>query len=165
MNAREMLFLKEVVPAAQASMRVSGVPASVTIAQAILESGWGASSLAATANNYFGIKAEHLADPTTYAEFPTAEYVNGLRVMVMAAFEKYPTAADCFEDHSALLSQAQRYAPAMAVKSNAVEFARQLQACGYSTNRPPLAAKPPYYSDVLIELMTEFDLQQYDVVR
>ena len=164
MTAKEMLFLRAVVPAAQAAMKISGVPASVTIAQAILESGWGASSLATTANNYFGIKAEHLGDPGTYEEFPTAEYQNGQRVMIEAAFEKYPKPTDCFQDHAALLSQASRYAPAMAVKSDPDIFAQQLQDCGYSTNRPPLASAPPFYADVLHELMNEFDLTQYDVL-
>lgn len=163
MNAKEMLFLSQVVPAAQAGAKASGVPASVTIAQAILESGWGTSSLTTEANNYFGIKAEHLADPSTYVKFETAEYVDGQRVMEPADFEKYVTAEDCFTDHAALLGASSRYAPAMALKNNAAAFAKQLQDCGYSTNRPPLAAKPPFYSDVLIGLMNEFDLEQYDV--
>ena len=162
MNAKEMLFLREVIPAAIAAMKVSGVPASVTTAQAILESGWGGSTLAQDANNYFGVKAEHIDRPETYEEFPTAEYENGRRVMIDAEFEKYPTVADCFEDHAELLSRAARYGPAMAVTSNAAEFARQLQACGYSSNRPPLAPGPKYYSDALIALMDEFDLEQYD---
>ena len=163
MTAKEMLFLRMVVPAAQATMKSSGVPASVTIAQAILESGWGDSRLAQEANNFFGIKAQHIDDAATYSEFPTAEYEGGQRVMVTAAFEKFATVADCFNDHAALLSRAPRYAPAMAAKGNAAEFARQLQACGYSTNRPPQAAQGPYYSDVLIRLMNEFDLEQYDL--
>lgn len=154
MNAKEQAFLSSVVPAAQATMKVSGVPASVTVAQAILESGWGSSGLAEQANNYFGIKAEHLADAETYCEFPTAEYVNGQRVTIDAKFEKYPTVTDCFEDHAALLSQAKRYAPAMAVKSNAEQFAAELQACGYSTS--------PTYAAMLTTLIKEFDLEQYD---
>lgn len=156
MTAKENTFLQSVVPAAQATMKVSGVPASVTVAQAILESGWGGSGLAGQANNYFGIKAEHLGDPESYCELPTAEYVNGARVMVDAKFEKYPTVTDCFEDHAALLSQARRYAPAMAAKGNAAQFAQQLQACGYSTS--------PTYAASLTALMDEFDLEQYDVV-
>ena len=163
MNAKEMLFLRQIVPAAQATMKVSGVPASVTIAQAILESGWGDSLLARQANNFFGIKAEHLGEPDSYEAFPTAEYQNGTRVMVEAEFEWFPTVTDCFEDHAGLLSQASRYAPAMAAKGNAIAFAHQLQICGYSTNRPPLAAKPPFYADELIQLIDEFDLEQYDV--
>jgi flagellum-specific peptidoglycan hydrolase FlgJ len=155
MNAKEMLFLRSVVPAAQASMRSSGVPASITIAQAILESGWGCSELSEQADNYFGIKASHLGDPESYIAMPTAEYVNGVRVMELADFEKYPTAADCFADHAALLSQAQRYAPAMAVKADPQAFAAELERCGYSTS--------PTYASSLMELVREFDLTQYDV--
>ncbi len=155
MNARQMLFLRDCVPAAQSSMRLSGVPASITLAQAILESGWGTSGLTRLACNYFGIKAEHLADPETYVELPTTEYVNGERQMIEARFEKYPTAADCFADHAALLSKAARYAPAMAVNADPQAFAEQLEACGYSTS--------PTYASSLMELVKEFDLTQYDV--
>ncbi len=153
MNAVECLFLRDVVPAAQSSQAQTGVPASITIAQAIIESGWGKSSLTVQANNYFGIKA-HLGDAGEYVEFPTAEYVNGQRVMVEAEFQKYGSATDCFEDHATLLSMASRYAPAMAVKSDAAQFAGQLQACGYSTS--------PTYAQSLMMLVNEFDLTQYD---
>lgn len=155
MNAKQSLFLRSIVPAAQSSMRLSCVPASVTVAQAILESGWGCSELSEQANNYFGIKASHLGDPETYIQMPTAEYVNGVRVMQMADFEKYPTAADCFADHAALLSRAARYAPAMAVKADPLRFAGELQLCGYSTS--------PSYALQLEELIREFDLTQYDL--
>ena len=155
MNAAEMLFLRQVVPAAQASQRQSGVPVSITVAQAILESGWGKSTLTQQANNYFGIKAHHLGDPETYVEFQTAEYAKGQRVMVEAEFEKYPTALDCFEDHAELLSLAKRYGPAMAVKDDAAKFAVELQACGYSTS--------PTYAQGLMVLVNQFDLTQYDV--
>src|SRR5271156_1469909 len=84
------------VPAAQAAQRAFGVPASVTLAQWELESTWGTSKLATEANNFFGIKAEHLNDPSTYEEFPTAEYENGVRVMIQADFEKYPDVQSSF---------------------------------------------------------------------
>lgn len=155
MNAKEMLFLRDTVPAAQISMRLSGVPASITLAQAILESGWGCSALSSTAHNFFGIKATHMGDPETYVAMPTAEYVNGKRVTIEADFEKYPTAADCFADHAALLSQAERYKPAMAANADPLRFAAELQACGYSTS--------PTYAEQLEELVKEFDLTQYDV--
>src|ERR1017187_2057554 len=96
--------------------------------------GWGQSQLALQANNFFGIKAIHLNDHSTYMEFPTAEYENGQRVMVEANFMKYTDAAASFADHAHLLSVSYRYAPAMAVKNNPVQFAAQLQKCGYSTS-------------------------------
>jgi flagellum-specific peptidoglycan hydrolase FlgJ len=152
MTEQQMLFLRGVVSGAQESMRETGVPASVTIAQAILESGWGQSSLALKANNYFGIKATRL-DP--YVEMPTAEYVDGKRVQVNAAFRMFASAAECFTGHGSMLSKLSRYAPCMAAKDRPEEFARQLQTCGYSTS--------PSYAAMLIALMKQFDLTQYDV--
>lgn len=155
MNSKQMLFLRSVYAAAQASMRAFGVPASVTIAQAILESGWGTTGLALRANNFFGIKAFAHSDPDQYIEFPTAEYVNGQRVMVEADFAKYLSPQDSFVAHARLLACAARYAPAMAVRTDPESFARALQACGYSTS--------PTYASMLIALMQEFDLTQYDI--
>lgn len=155
MTETQANFLRAVIPAAQASMRAFGCPASVTIAQAILESGWGQTDLAKNANNYFGVKALAHSDPDQYVEMPTAEYENGQRVMVEADFAKYISPQDSFVAHARLLACAPRYAPAMAVRSNPLAFAQQLQACGYST--------APTYAAMLIALMKEFDLTQYDI--
>jgi flagellum-specific peptidoglycan hydrolase FlgJ len=163
MNAKEMLYLQQAVPAAQAAMRATGIPASITLAQGALESGW-LTELPPGSNNPFGIKAEHLADPDTYVEAMTTEYSAGVLEHVEQPFEKYATLADAFTDHARLLSQAPRYAPAMAAKGDAAQFATELMTCGYSTNRPPLASKPPFYADLLMELVREFDLTQYDIV-
>jgi flagellum-specific peptidoglycan hydrolase FlgJ len=151
MTTIELLFLRQAVPAAQASMQATGVPASVTIAQAILESGWGQTGLATKANNLFGIKA---VGDEAYMEFPTAEYENGYRVMIEADFASYPSWAASFTAHAQLLSTLPRYAPAMAVKSDPAEFCTQLEDCGYSTS--------PTYAELLLQLINEFDLTQYD---
>ncbi|MGP8269118.1 MAG: glycoside hydrolase family 73 protein [Terracidiphilus sp.] len=149
-----MIFLRDTVPAAMASQRSSGIPASVALAQAILESGWGQSDLATKANNYFGIKATANATPDEYAEFPTSEFVDGRRVAILAKFARYSSPADSFAAHTRLISQASRYAPAMAVKANPSAFATELQMCGYSTN--------PNYASSLMQIVNEFDLTQYD---
>lgn len=162
MNAKEMLYFRDAVPAAQAAMRATGVPASVTLAQGALESAWGTLAPAGS-NNWFGIKATHLADPNSYVETLTHEWVNGQRVSVEQPFEKYSTLADGFVAHGRLIAAAPRYVPAMAAKDDPAKFAQRLMMCGYSTNRPGLAAHGPYYSDVLMELVKEFDLTQYDV--
>ncbi|MHB1673792.1 MAG: glucosaminidase domain-containing protein [Acidobacteriaceae bacterium] len=157
MTPEENEFLKTAVPAAQFSQRMYGVPASITIAQAILESGWGKSGLTRLGNNYFGIKAVHAAalrSPEDYIEFPTVEYEQGVRVTIHADFAKYGTVSQCFVSHARLLAMADRYKPAMAVRSDAAKFAEQLQACGYSTN--------PNYAGSLMQLVKEFDLTQYD---
>lgn len=155
MNASESEFFKNTVPAAQAAMRKWHVPASITLAQAVLESGWGKSALAHQANNFFGIKAAAVAGPSAYAEFPTTEFVDGRRTAEMARFARYTSPAASFEAHAILLSMAARYKPAMAVCHDPAQFAAELQHCGYSTN--------PNYAEMLMQIVREFDLTQYDV--
>lgn len=153
-TAEQMAALKAVVPAAQASQRKYGVPASISLAQWIFESSWGTSKLALTTHNYFGIKAEHLGNPATYVEFVTHEYVNGKLALKPAKFEKYFDAADSFDDHGHLLASALRYRPAMAVAALPNIFAFWLQKAGYST--------APDYSLKLIGAMRDYSLYQYD---
>lgn len=162
MNAEQSAFLKTVVPAAIASQAATGVPASVTIAQCALESGW-LKSMPAGSNNPFGIKARHLSAPNTYVEAETPEYADGHIRHELQPFQKYQTLADAFVAHANLLAKAPRYRPAMAVRRDVEAFARQLQSCGYSTNRPPLASKPPFYADELLKLIRLYDLKQYDL--
>jgi flagellum-specific peptidoglycan hydrolase FlgJ len=153
-TAEQQARLKAVVPAAQASMRRWGVPASVTLAQWKTESTWGASQLALKANNFFGIKASHLANPETYVEFPTAEYESGKRVIVEALFERYYDAADSFSDHARLLARSARYHMAMLAAKSPDSFAFFLEKAGYSTN--------PTYAADLVRLMHDGNLYQYD---
>ena len=155
MTQAESIFLSKTAPAAMATARQFGVPASITLAQAICESGWGTSKLAREANNYFGIKAAHLADPETYVEMPTNEYVHGVPTRQLAAFERYISATESFKAHARLLASAARYRPAMAVAADPDHFAIELQQCGYSTN-------PSYAVDLMV-LVAEFDLTQYDL--
>lgn len=156
-NPQQVDWLHQMIPAAQASQAKYAIPASVTLAQCILESGWGSTTLAKTSCNFFGVKAHHLNDPTTYTEFPTAEYESGRRVMIRALFEKYPSATSSFEDHARLLAMSPRYAPAMAERSDPLAFAEQLQACGYSTS--------PTYGKTLATIIHAYDLTQYDTPK
>jgi flagellum-specific peptidoglycan hydrolase FlgJ len=119
----QLAALKDAVPAAQAAEAKYGVPASVTLAQWIYESSWGASKLAVDAHNYFGIKASHLSAPDAYVEFPTEEYVSGKKVLVQALFERYYDAADSFADHAKLLATAARYRMAMIAHNDPNTFA------------------------------------------
>jgi flagellum-specific peptidoglycan hydrolase FlgJ len=146
--------LHAVVPAAQVCATRYGVPASVTLAQWIVESSWGMSQLAKNANNYFGIK-RNLASAEQYVEMPTAEYVSGQRVMIEAQFAKYPAPLQSFTAHAMLLSLARRYQPAMKVADQPLLFAQQLQACGYSTS--------PTYGAMLQGFIREYNLTQYDI--
>ncbi len=128
------------------------VPASITIAQAILESGWGRSGLATQGHNFFGVKAVHGQE---YVEFSTTEFVHGVKEAVVAEFAKYASPVESFAAHARLIATLPRYAPAMAVASDARAFATAIKACGYST--------APNYPQMLMQLVNEFDLTQYDV--
>jgi flagellum-specific peptidoglycan hydrolase FlgJ len=150
----ELDNLHAVVPLAQASAVKWGVPASITLAQWMLESAWGQSELTLQANNCFGIKSSSLALPATCVEFPTAEFAGGRRVIVQAHFARYASLAAGFDAHAKLLATSPRYRTAMASSHNVEVFAQRLQACGYSTN--------PNYAQELLQLVQFHDLTQYD---
>ena len=130
LTAQQLQFLLRVVPAALASQREYGIPAGVTVAQAILESataaGWGSSSLFRLANNPFGIKYCHFGPahglqpatpiPEDYGHFDaqTWEIENGQKKTMVAQFQRFPNLTEAFRCHALLLAKSPRYAPAMA---------------------------------------------------
>lgn len=159
MNRQQSDFLRMAIPAAQAAQRKYGVPASVTIAQAILESsnalGWGRSQLAVEANNFFGIKATDTKNPEHYIELPTHEYLQNHIELIEAKFARYEDAAESLDAHARLLAVAKRYEPCMYAAKDPELFCMRLQQCGYSTN--------PGYAVTLQKLIKEFDLAQFDI--
>jgi len=149
-------FIAQCVEPAKANQRRYGVPASVTIAQAILESGWGRSDLATKASNYFGIKCSAQASPHQVGcvDRETWEHLNGNDVTVTASFRRYASMADSFLDHGLFLTSRPRYAAAFEPGLSADEFARRIHAAGYATD--------PAYPGKLIDLMDRYQLRQYD---
>ena len=150
----QLAFIAAIAPAAQAGQQEWGVPASITMAQAILESGWGKTQLATEANNFFGIKAMGNDD---YAQFNTTEFESGKAVRKLAKFAKYPSAVEGFDAHARLLATLPRYAPCMAAANDPLMFAIQLRACGYCTLEPV-----DQYPNELAALIKQFNLTQYD---
>jgi Mannosyl-glycoprotein endo-beta-N-acetylglucosaminidase/Putative peptidoglycan binding domain len=142
-------FFAIAVGPAQASHKATGVPASVTLAQAIIESGWGDSHMG-DAWNFFGIKAQG-DDP--FVVVRTREVVGGKDVFINAKFRRYASMEECFRAHGEFLRDNPRYAPAFRTK-DAESFARAIHAAGYATD--------PHYSDALIGIMRENNLTQYD---
>src|SRR4029077_1102180 len=82
-------FIGSIAEAAVESADATGVPASVTIAQAILESYWGSSRLAREANNYFGIKAQTHGGSAGSVWFDVWEVIGGRNIMQSQAFRAY----------------------------------------------------------------------------
>jgi hypothetical protein len=148
-------FIAAVGEAARRSSRSTSVPASVTVAQAILESDWGRSRLARQANNLFGIKAQGaVKGPAGVVTLPTWEHTGGGDVMVQAPFKAYFTLEQSIDDHGAFFTRNRRYAGAMSVANDAHAFARAIQDAGYATD--------PNYASKLIGLMDRYDLYRFD---
>jgi peptidoglycan hydrolase-like protein with peptidoglycan-binding domain len=149
-------FIDIYAAAAVASMQQWGVPASVTLAQAILESNWGKSKLTLEAQNFFGIKARN-GEPAY--QIGTVEYKNGKPYTVTAKFRKYNDAEECFKAHGQLLATRKWsngkliYERAMSNKNDYRRFAEALEGV-YATD--------PTYSDKLISLIEKYDLHRYD---
>jgi flagellum-specific peptidoglycan hydrolase FlgJ len=155
-NTPQEQFIASIAEAAVESADRTGVPASVTIAQAILESYWGSSRLAYEANNYFGIKAQTRGGSAGSVSFTVWEVIGGRNVMQNQAFRAYNTISDSFVDHGLFFVENGRYAGAMAVKNDARKFARAINQAGYATD--------PAYGSKLIGLMDRYDLYRYDDV-
>jgi hypothetical protein len=150
----ESEFINMVGEAAQRSFKTTGVPASVSVAQAILESDWGRSRLTRQGNNLFGIKS--LGSPGTAGSISMAtwEHLDGSDVVLQQPFRAYFTLEESVIDHAQFFIRNRRYADAVAVANDARAFARAIQADGYATD--------PSYADKLIALMDRYNLYRFD---
>jgi len=131
---------------AKDNMVKHGIPASITLAQGILESGAGTGMLCSLANNHFGIKChKEWAGPTVrYDDDESQE-----------CFRKYDQASQSYSDHSYFLTSRPRYASLFNLpKSNYKAWAMGLKNAGYATD--------PKYPDKLIGIIERYQLQIYD---
>ena len=122
-NTPQEQFIASIAEAAVTTADQTGVPASVTIAQAILESYWGSSRLAREANNYFGIKAQTRGGSAGSIWFDVWEVIGGRSIMQTQAFRAYHTISESFVDHGLFFVENSRYTRAMkgsTVRSSAV---------------------------------------------
>ena len=148
-------FIDTVGAGAQRSRKTTGVPASVTVAQAILESDWGRSRLTRQGNNLFGIKAlGGVTGPAGVVTLATWEYVDGSAVVVQAPFKAYTTIQQSIDDHGGFFTRNRRYTAALSVANDARAFARAIQDAGYATD--------PSYAAKLIGLMDRYNLYRFD---
>ena len=146
----QQAFINQIAPGALAAQQRFGVPASVTIAQAIDESGWGTSQLAASDYNLFGIKGSGPAGSVT---FPTQEFENGQWVTIDAQFRVYHNVSESISDHAELLATSGYYTRAMADRAVPDAFANDLTGV-YATD--------PEYGANLIALMRLYNLYRFD---
>jgi len=149
-------FFVAIGPQAADAQRRTGIPASVTLAQAALESNWGKSKLALDGHNLFGIKAgKAWRGPVVL--MPTREYLSGAWHTVTAQWRKYPNWQASIEDHARFLLDNPRYVPALRLVDAPRQFARALQTCGYATD--------PAYAAKLHLIMDKHNLTRFDVPR
>jgi len=126
-------------------MRKYHIPASITLAQALLESGAGKSELARNSNNHFGIKCHSWGGDRTYHDDDAAG----------ECFRVYKNVRDSYEDHSIFLSTGSRYAFLFKFdETDYISWARGLKRAGYATS--------PTYADKLIEIIERYDLDRFD---
>ncbi len=145
-------FIAAMSGPAQAAQEKTRVPASFTVAEAALESGWGHSRLATEAFNLFGVKADSLWGGDRIS-MDTREWSAAAGwIMVPAFWRKYQDFESCLEDHDDFLSHP-RYAHCFDA-ADGEEFARRVQAAGYATD--------PSYSDKLIQIMRAHNLLALD---
>lgn len=147
-------FIEGVGAAARELHTSTGVPASVTVAQAILESDWGNSLLTRQANNYFGIKAMGRVGNDGAVWMRTQEFGSEGVYYTMAPFRAYKSLSDSLADHADLFRRLNRYSRALQVDNDPDEFARRIAAAGYSTD--------PSYARKLIALMERHNLYRFD---
>lgn len=145
-------FINKIAAAAVAACKGTGIFPSVTIAQAILETGWGKHSVG---NNLYGIKARGEKTPYWNGEFIeaiTTEYFGGKKQTIRAKFRKYSSIEMSIRDHNRLL-MTPRYKPARDA-ANAFEQCDKIKSCGYATD--------PLYANKLKNLIRTENLLKYD---
>lgn len=154
-TATEVQFISSVLPGALQNYKKYKIYPSVTIAQSILESGWGKSGLTKKANNLFGIKSSSSWKGESI-NMKTAEYTkSNSKYYINANFRKYPTLADSILDHGKFLNENSRYAKhGVFTAENSSKQAFALQRAGYATS--------PIYAVQLISLIEKYDLDRYD---
>ena len=143
-------FLKKILPYALYTQRLTGIPASVTLAQAALESGWGKH---APGNNFFGIKGK---GPAGSQWLMTSEFRNGKNVRTRAEFRRYHDPLQSFLDHAKVISEGRYLRHAMQHTQSAEAFVHALQSGKrrYATD--------PGYSEKIMSLIHRYQLEKYD---
>lgn len=134
-------------------MERSGIPASVTMAQAIIESNAGSSWLARQSNNHFGIKCKSYwtGDATYHPDDDRDAQGN----IIPSCFRKYDSVLSSFMDHSEFLMMTPHYQPLFGYGRTEYElWARGLQTCGYATD--------PAYADKIIRTIRTYGLHELD---
>jgi flagellum-specific peptidoglycan hydrolase FlgJ len=138
-------YIQQYSSIAKNQMRTAKIPASIILAQGILESGSGRGRLAVEANNHFGIKCHGWNGSKIYHDDDRSQ----------ECFRKYKKAESSYRDHSEFLTGRRRYASLFELRQDDYKgWARGLKAAGYATDRR--------YPQKLISLIERYELYIYD---
>ncbi|WP_179394906.1 glycoside hydrolase family 73 protein [Lacticaseibacillus absianus] len=148
-------FIRRLAPYAQVLDKQYQVRASITLAQAILESDWGQSTLASQYHNLFGIKG---SNPSTTKLLETQEYVNDQWVTVKARFQVYDSDVASMKAHALLFVNGTDWNKDQYL---AVRQARDYKTAAYALKAAGYATDPDYPAK-LIRVIETYDLAQYD---
>lgn len=153
-------YVKKHALLAQSEMKSHNIPASITLAQAILESQYGTSELALQANNHFGIKADEEFNTTSRHCLHSNEWKKDSQQMeaILSCFKKYQKVAECYSNHSEFLKNRKWYAHLFELDSkDYINWAQGLQDAGYATD--------PKYADKLVGIIKKYKLASYDTLN
>lgn len=143
-------FLASLSPAVLTAARAHRVPPSVTLAQAILESGWGRSGLTRDYHNLFGVKAGRSSQRVRLASH---EHMRGRLRPSRQTFRRYESKAQSIWDHAELLGSDRRYAHARGKWTDWREFLAAIA---------PRYASSPTYVDAVSRIVVMYDLDRWD---
>lgn len=136
-------------------MHRSGIPASITLAQGILESTWGQGELALYSNNHFGIKCKKEWTGESYLKTDD-DYEDG--VLVKSCFRSYDSALESYKDHTDFLMYRSYYQKLFELSADDyVNWAYGLKDCGYATD--------VRYPEKLIKIIQDYGLHAFDEVQ
>ncbi len=153
----KIIFIKEIEDGARYNYNKYGILPSITVAQAILESGWGKSKLSKESNNIFGIKADSRWDGESI-EVMTSENYND---KVKSKFRKYNNITESIKDHGKFLYENKRYEENGLFNSkNYKKQAQALEDAGYSTKKDKYGKL--IYADMLIYIIQKYNLNKLD---
>lgn len=150
--SKQSAFIQSISRGAVEGWRKYKVLPSLTMAQAIVESGWGRSGLTAKSNNLFGIKAGG-SWKGAVCEYPTKEYVNGVYISVTGKFRAYPSLDASMEDHGAFLAKLPQYRKVIG-ETDYRKACEAVKAGGYAT--------APDYVETLVNCIERYKLYEYD---
>ena len=147
-NERYQQYIDQYKDIAIEEMHRWKIPASITLAQGLFESGAGQSELARKGNNHFGIKCNGWEGRKVYHDDDARN----------ECFRAYNSAFESYEDHSRFLANGQRYRSLFNLKTTDYKgWARGLKTAGYATN--------PQYADKLIEIIQLYKLYEFDTLK